>query len=672
MRIWTPGEDWGSYLSWNEQIQFDWEILLAAGCKFCVHKSDQEELSPNGNYSTIKNIKVAREKGIPLNGVYVWFFPHVKQQYWVDRYTASIEREQPDFIEVDAEQVSYLGDDGAYHVPPPQQVADNLLELCEKLKNRFPNLPFLLYTRPDYITKNATPCLPYINKYEYHMAGWPDWGTDPYELPLADRYAGKMKQVLAYTKPPPTKWINVITDGFEPPAIIDTNGNKSITRIWQSSSRVIPTYAGRTIYADHQYDTNFYQGTFEEMLVWAKKATTGGQVTVPPEIITGSPLPPIIPPPQEGAVMPLVHNKAVPYNQRAWILQVGKNQKVKNASYGTTWVDAVLLETGGTYFYNEGGSCKAIPESYDQTNVNIRCKEIRAIPNMIPIALYKLDPGAMLRATWLYTRPELPLKENEITRSVITVLHDGAWTWDDILTGKGRWNKFGAIAFEMTSTIGYAGDVIGQDWQNRVIKTVTNHIKLLQQNNYMPNIPVILYTNSNWLQQYNTGDFEQFLIANKNWLWLWLEGEKERYPKSTATFAGLQPIFEAAYPLLESYSPTYIPDGYHQRVLAVKVAGETQKISWLLDASGNPSLVSAHLWNNNNVNLFEFFGEPLVLEPPVTPPVSGSTTPPPVPPTPPPTTGSTTGTTDPEVKSMLREILDLLKWLINKITSIFK
>lgn len=41
----TLGTDWGSYLYWDERIQFDWrELYDKAGVRFAVFRGDQEQI----------------------------------------------------------------------------------------------------------------------------------------------------------------------------------------------------------------------------------------------------------------------------------------------------------------------------------------------------------------------------------------------------------------------------------------------------------------------------------------------------------------------------------------------------------------------------------------------------------------------------------------------------
>jgi hypothetical protein len=276
-RIMSVGGDWGSYLFWNEDIQFDYETLVAAGMTFMSFRSDQEQIDhENGNYSTVRNIQAARKRGVAVVGVYSWLYPHLPQKSILPRYIRAIEREKPDFIEVDAEQVGYYGEDGLLYIPSQQQTADALLELSDGLITAFPELPFLLYTRPDWVIRFANPALPYIDKYDQHSAAWPDYGLEMYDLPLEEIMAGKMRQVINYNiKPLPWQYI-FVQDAYVPAKITP----KSRVVMCQTSSRIRPIYKGKSVQACHQYDWNVFLGDKAALLKWAKKTVAPPPVLV--------------------------------------------------------------------------------------------------------------------------------------------------------------------------------------------------------------------------------------------------------------------------------------------------------------------------------------------------------------------------------------------------------
>lgn len=591
------GTDWGSYLYYDQRIQFDWDILVNAGCKFFITRGDQEELSDYGNYSTVRNIAAARASGVPVVGSYYWHYPHLQQGYWIDRYIKAIAREHPDVIAVDAEQTSYIGDDGKSYPVDKARAAATLIELCSALRKTYPDIPFLLYSRRDYLLNYTAAALPYINTCDLWLAGWPDYGLNVYEQSLADTIAGKMRAVTNYAYTP-LPWVTVDANNWTAPTV-----GTAKTLIWQHSSRIIPTYDGKTTPAYHQYDHNLWLGSETELLAWAKKQ---GEVIPPP--------PPVIPP--EEANMASIHNINTPQKQRAKIVTVEADQKPSSWDLGA---DAVILPCGEMYYDKAAGKCVVRHEAtFSRRSLEAAC--------VVPVfARFKLDSGAWLKGQLTSFEAEKPLKENIVTKALIDGLHSGAWTWDKILTGKATWNKFSAIVLQLTETDGWpTGTLVSDNWQTRIVKTITDHIAYLQDAGHMPKVPVLIYTGMWFLDMYPGGELELWLHNRKDWLYLML-GEWTLY--STATFMTLAEIF--AYPPGDDFEFTGgTPDGYFERILAHEFSSQYQKVKTITDADGIPTPVSLALWCDTKAVMYQFLGitdtqppvEPPPVEPPVTPP----------------------------------------------------
>lgn len=574
------GTDWGSYLFWDERIQFDWPALAQAGCKFFFTRGDQEQLDvERGNYSAMRNLQAARAAGVPVCGSYYWHYPHLPQAQFINSYLRAIERECPDVIAVDAEQTSYMGEDGLFYPVDKARAAATLVELCEALRKAYPELPFLLYSRRDYLLNYVPAALDYINGLDLWLAGWPDYGLNVYEQSLEDTISGKMRAVLNYAvKPYP--WQEIDANNWTAPTV----GNAR-TLIWQHSSRIIPTYAGKTAPAYHQYDHNLWLGSEAELYAWAKVEGTA------------TPPPPVVPPEVNVAN---IHNVNTPQKERARLVTVEANQKV--ASWEGLGVDAVILPCGSMTYDKAAGKCNVSAEPTFQ----VRCGMAAAGQDVPVLARFKLDAGAWLKGQLTSFEAEKPLKENIITKALVTGLHNGTWSWDKILTGKAAWLPFSAIVLQLTETDGWpTGTQVGDDWQTRIVKTVTDHIAYLQTAGYMPKVPVLIYTGMWFLDMYpQDGSLHLWLNNRKDWLYLML-GEWTLY--STATFTTLAEIF--AYPPGDDFTFTGgYPDGYFERIMAHEFSSQYQRVKTIVDADGNPTPISLALWCDTAAAMYAFLG----------------------------------------------------------------
>jgi len=282
----------------------------------------------------------------------------------------------------------------------------------------------------------------------------------------------------------------------------------------------------------------------------------------------------------------------------------------------TSWqigADAVILPCGEMYYDKAGGKCITQAEP----TFGGRCRE--AYGQRVPVlARFKLDAGAWLKGQLTSFEAEKPLKENVITKALVTGLHNGVWTWDKILTGKASWNPFSAIILQLTETDGWpTGTQVGDDWQTRIVQTITDHITFLQAYGYMPKVPVILYTGMWFLNMYKGGELEAWLNNRKDWLYLLL-GEWTLY--STATFMTLKDIF-AYHPADDFKFSGGNPDGYFERILAHEFSSQYQKVQTILDADGNPTPISLALWCDDVIAMCDFLNVWDETIPPVEPPV---------------------------------------------------
>ncbi len=255
------GTDWGSYLHFDERIQFDWQFLFDhAGMRFAVFRGDQELIDhDHGNYSTLRNLEAARQV-LPVNGCYYWHYPDANQKKMLEKYKKAIDREKPDFIAVDLEQTKVLNPDtGEEEVVNPKKFSDTAQQLCEGLRDSYPEKQVVPYTRAEIITKYAPKMIQWIGSFD---GGWEaagiDWGLPAYTLTFEQIGQNFVKQF------PSGQLVQV-----------DSSGRSTIpgwkhNKIHQYSTRIMPPYEVGSVFA-HQSDWNVFFGSVEEMLSWVRK-----------------------------------------------------------------------------------------------------------------------------------------------------------------------------------------------------------------------------------------------------------------------------------------------------------------------------------------------------------------------------------------------------------------
>jgi len=255
------GTDWGSYLYWDEQIQFDWPVLHdEAGLRFAIFRGDQEQIDhENGNYSTMRNLEAARQV-LPLTGCYYWHYPDAAPAKLLDRYRKAIDREKPDFIAVDLEQTSVKNPQtGIDETVNPKKFSDTAQQLCEGLRDSYPEKQVIPYTRRDIIMTFAPKMIEWIGKFD---GGWEaagiDYGLPAYTFTFEQIQQGFVKQF------PSGQFLHVDTRG------VTTIPGWTHNRMHQYSTRILAPYQPLTLFG-HQYDWDVFFGTLEEMQSWVRK-----------------------------------------------------------------------------------------------------------------------------------------------------------------------------------------------------------------------------------------------------------------------------------------------------------------------------------------------------------------------------------------------------------------
>jgi hypothetical protein len=297
------GTDWGAYLNSIKGPAIPFKNLHDVGLlDFFVTKGCQEA----EYYSSIKNIRWARDAGCKCVGSYYWHFPTWTPDYQVEVYGAAIEAEKPDFIALDMED-SYGCSDW--------QVTTNAEAVCEGLSKRFPDLKLYIYTSADYINGHCPTFNRSINKYGRWVACWPGL----VQTGMA-RYLS-FDEIKQY---PLSDWRAKLPNGW-------TGWD-----IWQHNNWAIPEGYGWPF--DHQYDWNASNLTIEQIM---------GK--------------------QEDITMAGINLTSKRMDERAWIFEYHADAKI-TGGIPSLGVDAVILPMVGMPW--DGSHQKLVVETTFQGRFN--------------------------------------------------------------------------------------------------------------------------------------------------------------------------------------------------------------------------------------------------------------------------------------------------------------
>lgn len=570
--ILTFGTDWGSYLAWNKAIQFDWPTLRSKlNIGFAVYRGDQEQISDAGNYSTMDNLAASRAAGVPVNACYYWHYPVANQTYYIQRYAQAIEREQPDFIGIDIEQMTM---DGIFVTPT--LLSDTAQQLCEGLAALFPNLRLVVYTR-EGIIDYAPKIQGWIGQFDTWPAGWPDYGQQVYSLTWEQIAAGVVKNqggqlvnIHDYDVP--------ILSGAEP------------AKIWQYSSRIMPPTQGFPF--DHQYDWNVFYGSVNDMLVWVGKETT----------------------------MTTLFNTAVLQTARAKVFTYNSGQKLlAGVTPSDLGADLVILPMGGMDWW-DGSHMRLYTES------SFRGRHAEFTGDGVPVGgkfvltggywlKEQHGAGEVIAQSCGGEMDEAAKKVSARGNLALPFLLNawcGSWSWDAIFAKTQTFADIKFLELDMTDVEGFAGAGIGDYWQTITFKHMAQPLNWLKLRGYIPNVPIVLYSGPWFLALYPAGEFAQMLTNAASWLYLRLG---QWTLTSTATFPTLAEIY--AFRPAETFAFSTLPDGYFERVWMHEYSGEKQKCAQLVDKNGAPTFVNLSLWNDTAEVMLETLGADI---PPIEPP----------------------------------------------------
>lgn len=457
----TLGGDWGSYLAYNQAIQFNFPLMIEKlNLGFMVYRGCQEQISStNGNYSTLANLAASRKAGVPINACYYWHYPDGSQSYYLALYKSAIERENPDFIGVDIEQTSVYVD-GVYRIVDPQVMSDTAQQLCEGLASLFPEKRVVPYTRQDIISHYSPQMKNWIGKFDgAWVAGWPDYGEESYELSWEQIAQLKMKSAYDGSI--------IDVDDFDAPVLL----GQTDTKIWQYSSRIRPPVQGFPY--DHQYDWNVFYGSVDQMKQWMNKKE--------------------ITPTMAGTYKTNVLTKD--RGHFVWLSGDDKNVDMVGVSAGT---DAAFLRM-----------CS-------QVTGNMTVSKDNAFPIWTDRAT-KPVVGVVEMDQNLFWNKEIDLNKfkartmwtNETLKAILEQWHiaqipQAEWDAKKLnITAKEGWHNISGLVLFMSTT--YAkSSLIGGAWQQAIVDDLLKPLTTLMEGGYIPTVKIYVMASWDWYRVYAT------------------------------------------------------------------------------------------------------------------------------------------------------------------------
>jgi hypothetical protein len=568
------GGDWGAYLNVLLQVQFNYDDLVKkAGLQFMVFRGAQEQTSQTeGNYSTMKNLEVSR-RFLPVSACYYWHSPDANQKVMLNYFTPIIEKENPAWVGVDLEQtLVWDANSGRWVQVDPQRFSDTAQELCEGLRDRFPEKQVVPYTRQNIITQYSPPMVKWLPSFDGNLweARWRDYGLIPYTMTWEQIRNFEMKDVYTdevfQLEDDNTSWLP---------------GCK-VNRLRQHTSRVEPPYPEGSLY-DHQYDWNVYYGTLQDMLRWIKKETL----------------------PMASAM----YDQNVPQAQRATVITLTDDQAHADLSLLAPSTDGFILKMGGMDGQEGLGQ-----EVYEESAWRIRVPQVAALKRPT-IGMFPLSASLHLfKQVMAPTADKWATKEgwtdNVGLKSVLTGMRNESWTFETLQPTTG-WLPVHALTFPMYHTNTKTGKAIGPDWQKRTIRALLEPLMQLQNEGKIPNIPLIVYGTPGFFDFYKGTEFLNYLYGLRNRIYL---GLGKPFFATSPTALVLTPEEAWSYRLLDSDNIGPIPWGYgsepndvnNGHVVYYEVSYNRFVIVGVTDSSLNPVPSNTNFWCQDKASMYSW------------------------------------------------------------------
>jgi hypothetical protein len=456
------GIDWGGY---------DYDLRLAelrqAGVEYVISQA--------GGAGTPRILAEARELGY-ATGTYWWNQALISPQAQIDQFAQYIEADNPDFLIMDYEHWwkywSQYWDAIGGVIPwssverlPAAQISENGRLVAEGIAARYPDKLFLVYTAAWFTNQYAPQSATWLKNYPLHVASYPDYGVDPYNLAWEEIRAGVIK--VKYQG----QVIEQNIHDYQPTLPIGLTDWK----MWQYSSRIkIPG-------AYYAYDWDLFDGTIEEL---------GG--TKP---------------------MAMTYRQDVPQEERA-------NLVILSADDNPLDLAAVFAQADSVGMTMLSQSVREGPVQLD-TAFKARIAQAGPAP---ALGWVTMDAGYPLWVKQQNLKPfqDRPWTESETLEALLYQWRSVPFTHSDYTSGRlnitatdGKWNRLhGLILYIGNARIANTGGEIPGVWQIANIKDILKNLNSFMAGGYVPKIPIWLVCGYDYTVQRHVYDY---YAQDANW-----------------------------------------------------------------------------------------------------------------------------------------------------------
>lgn len=264
-----------------------------------------------------------------------------------------------------------------------------------------------------------------------------------------------------------------------------------------------------------------------------------------------------------GNTMAGIYKTDVPLEDRAWVMEYRPDEKWTTApTPDNPGVDAVILPMINMPW--DGSHTRILVEPTFAS----RFTELGNIP---VIAKVNVDAGFI--TTEGHQEQEVDghtVWQNWVVTKMLDALHIGPWTQGNLNPADFRQIK--AIIFEQTTEMDHQNPPreIGAFWQTKFFRYIVNHWRVLVQAGAVPNVPLLLKSNPEWLEKY------QVWTGCADWLYLDIS---QPQLESTASYPDLWSIYKFA--VWNDFKYSFIPEGYEKRVMLFEFSNGKQRLSFL-------------------------------------------------------------------------------------------
>jgi GH25 family lysozyme M1 (1,4-beta-N-acetylmuramidase) len=591
------GIDISAYQS-NYKLNFS--DMVQNGIGFVIIKGGQ------GTYTAdLWNRAVAGN--VPVKSLYFWDDPTLSTAYKMALFNSEVNKYNPDFICVDVEQwwtnwTQYF-DAIAGKIPwasvtklTPDQISNSAWSVMNSLKTNFPNKKIVLYTGEWFIRSYALPINKWINVFPLWLANYT----------VTTKKAYSYAEINAQPDPARTP-LQIANKNHTNPQLkyyYDTFSADSFV-FWQYSSVII--FPGET----YNLDTNIFNGTLDQLKTWC------GMTVIPPvEPPVEPPIPPVEPPvtPPTTGTASIYNTKTIQENRGRILIMSSDEPKSDMATIAKS-TDAVMLRMGGM----DGSNKEMNTMLYWDSAFPIRCEQAAAV-GLPVLALFNLRAGYHLDKQHMYGPvDDQKYFDNELISGIVNQLRVGPWTFDT-LTLDNNWRKINAVVLYMADTMAKNGEV-PDTWQSLTLDNVYKHIKIMQSIGRFPNVPIIVFSNPEFLAKYKE-QLMNYLYGKRLELSVGLS--QIVWPATPGPQLDGIDIFWKTYHPENTFKYTSTPYGFGSgkdegNIVFHNFTYDRFSIPEIFDSNGIHKTVSAVLWCDTKTELYKFLNfTPVIVVPPPT------------------------------------------------------